>query len=69
MDETLSSKCVLSSDIKAMFISGFSIDGDAQGLFDMGARAFLQKPFNFADFSRTVEKVLNEDKTGEARSS
>jgi CheY-like chemotaxis protein len=49
----------INRDIKALLISGFSIDGGAQSLIDAGMKGFIQKPFNFNDFTRAVEKVLN----------
>lgn len=57
----------INKDIKALLISGFSIEGEAQGLLDMGMKAFIQKPFNFTDFSKIVENVLNDENTGEVR--
>ena len=48
----------INRDIKALLISGFSIEGEAQSLIDAGMKGFLQKPFNFSDFAKTVEKAL-----------
>jgi len=51
----------INRDIKALLISGFSIDGEAQNLLDAGMKGFIQKPFNFSEFSKAVEKVLNDN--------
>ncbi|MFA6290907.1 MAG: PocR ligand-binding domain-containing protein [Victivallales bacterium] len=51
----------INRDIKALLISGFSIDGEAQSLLDAGMKGFIQKPFNFSEFTKAVEKVLNDD--------
>lgn len=53
----------INSKIKALLISGFSIDGGAQSLLDAGMKGFIQKPFTFNEFARTLEKVLNEETT------
>lgn len=57
----------INEDIKALLISGFSIEGEAQSLIDMGMKAFIQKPFNFSDFSKIVDRVLNDEYMGEVR--
>jgi len=48
-------------NIKSLLISGFSIDGEAQGLLDGGMKAFLQKPFNMRELSQTIESIIGED--------
>jgi PAS domain S-box-containing protein len=51
----------INKDIKALLISGFSIEGEAQSLLDAGMKGFIQKPFNFSDFSKVVGKILNDE--------
>ena len=47
--------------IKAVLSSGFSVDGEAHGILELGVRAFVQKPFRMADLTRTVAEVLRND--------
>jgi PAS domain S-box-containing protein len=46
--------------IRALLMSGFSIDGEAQAILDHGVLAFLQKPFELAELSRKVADSMNE---------
>ncbi len=46
-------------DIKALLISGFSIEGEAQSLLDAGMKGFIQKPFSEELLAQELEKVLN----------
>jgi CheY-like chemotaxis protein len=50
----------INGDIKALLISGFSIDGEAQSLLDAGMKGFIQKPFNFNELSKIIGNILNE---------
>ena len=52
----------INPEIKALLISGFSIDGEAQNLINAGMKAFIQKPFNFSEFTKIVNKVLEDEK-------
>ena len=56
--ETFAALKAINPGIRAIVSSGFSIDGDAHGILDDGAQAFLQKPFNQAELSRTVADLL-----------
>jgi PAS domain S-box-containing protein len=49
----------INKDIKALLISGFSIEGEAQSLLDAGMKGFIQKPFNMSALAKTVEKTLS----------
>jgi signal transduction histidine kinase len=44
--------------LKVLLASGYSIDGEAQGILDEGAKAFIQKPFTLDQLARDVEDVL-----------
>jgi len=48
----------LNKNVKALLISGFSIDGEAQGLLDAGMKGFIQKPFGRKILSQTLGNVL-----------
>ncbi|MFZ1983761.1 MAG: response regulator [Desulfatitalea sp.] len=45
--------------IKVLLSSGYSINGQAQGIMDRGCDGFIQKPFNMQDLSIKVRKVLD----------
>jgi PAS domain S-box-containing protein len=44
--------------VKVILASGYSIQGEAQGVLDDGAIAFIQKPFSLSELSRTVAAAL-----------
>ena len=48
----------INENIKAIAMSGFSKKGTATELLSEGAQAFIQKPFQIADLSKTISEVL-----------
>jgi two-component system, cell cycle sensor histidine kinase and response regulator CckA len=46
--------------VKVLLSSGYSINGQAKKILDRGCRGFLQKPFNVAEFSEKLRKILDE---------
>jgi len=48
----------INPDIKALLVSGYSIDGEARSILDEGVLGFLQKPFRVAEFGRAVADAL-----------
>jgi CheY-like chemotaxis protein len=44
-------------DIAALLVSGYSLNGEAQTILDLGVRAFIQKPFTFAELLQKIEDV------------
>ena len=45
-------------DIRVLFCSGFHREGTVPELIQLGARGFIQKPYNTIDLSRAVMKAL-----------
>jgi two-component system cell cycle sensor histidine kinase/response regulator CckA len=45
-------------NLKVIVCSGYSLDGPAQEILDMGAQGFVQKPFSMATLSEKVKDVL-----------
>lgn len=45
--------------IRVILSSGYSIDGDAEGILARGCRGFIQKPFTLQELSRIVREVLD----------
>jgi DNA-binding response OmpR family regulator len=50
--------------VKAVLISGFSIDGEVQRLLDAGMKGFIQKPFNMRELSKTILEAFNGKNSG-----
>jgi signal transduction histidine kinase/ActR/RegA family two-component response regulator len=50
---------IIDANVKAIIMSGHSINGDARKILDLGALAFIQKPFNMKDLSKAVYKALS----------
>jgi PAS domain S-box-containing protein len=48
----------INSDIKVLLSSGYSITGQAQEILDRGCNGFLQKPFQFEEFSQKIRSIL-----------
>jgi PAS domain S-box-containing protein len=44
--------------IKALLASGFSINGEAQGILDLGVLVFVNKPFRLVELAQSVAKAL-----------
>lgn len=48
----------INPQIKAILASGFSVNGAAQGILDLGVLSFIQKPFNRIELSSNLVKAL-----------
>ena len=46
-------------DVKVLLSSGYSLDGEAQELMDMGSAGFIQKPFRLKDLTRVLAQILD----------
>ena len=46
--------------IKVLLASGYSVEGEAQGLIDKGCNGFIQKPFDAVVLSAKVQEILKE---------
>jgi two-component system, cell cycle sensor histidine kinase and response regulator CckA len=49
----------INPDVKVILSSGYSINGKAREIMNRGCKAFIQKPFQMADLSDKIKKVLN----------
>ena len=45
--------------VKVLLASGYSINGQAQGIMDRGCNGFIQKPFQMGKLSRRVREILD----------
>ena len=45
-------------NLKVIILSGYALDGPAQKILNLGAQAFMQKPFKLAALSEKVKNVL-----------
>ena len=50
----------INPQVKVLLASGYSLNGQAKAILDRGCKGFLQKPFNMADLSKKVRKILEE---------
>lgn len=50
----------INPDVKVLLASGFSIDGEAQSVIDLGASGFIQKPFNMDALSKSISERLDQ---------
>ena len=48
----------INPDIRALLSSGYSLNGEAQGILDEGMKGFLQKPFHVRELARAVAETL-----------
>jgi signal transduction histidine kinase/ActR/RegA family two-component response regulator len=44
--------------IAALLASGYSLNGDAQSILDMGIRGFIQKPFDIARLCQSISSIM-----------
>ncbi|MBS3758512.1 MAG: PAS domain S-box protein [Desulfobacterales bacterium] len=58
--ETFESLKAVNPDIKVLLSSGYSIDGQATELLNLGCKGFIQKPFNLIELSKKVREVIDE---------
>ena len=47
-------------DIKVLFASGYSIDGQATEIMDRGCNGFIQKPFKMKELSQKLREILDD---------
>jgi CheY-like chemotaxis protein len=48
----------INPEIKAILSSGYSIDGEAQKIMNLGIKAFVAKPFDLVQLSNAIAEVL-----------
>lgn len=49
----------INPSVKVILCSGYSMDGAVKAIMDKGVQTFLKKPFNLAEFSVIIRKVLD----------
>jgi CheY-like chemotaxis protein len=47
--------------IKVLLSSGYSINGQAQGILDRGCNGFIQKPFQIKELSQKLREILDKE--------
>ena len=57
--ETYQALKEMNPDVKVLLFSGYSINGEASEILEMGADAFIQKPFNMKELSGKIREVLD----------
>jgi|WetSurMetagenome_2_1015567.scaffolds.fasta_scaffold37398_2 CheY-like chemotaxis protein len=56
--ETLTKLMEIDKDVSVLLSSGFSINGEAKAILDLGCRGFIQKPFKPEELTRKIRDVL-----------
>ena len=46
-------------DVRVIIASGYSLDGEVQGILDQGAAGFVQKPFRFGELAQSLSDALS----------
>jgi two-component system, cell cycle sensor histidine kinase and response regulator CckA len=59
-EETFRKLKEIHPDVKVILASGYSMNEQATRIMENGCHAFLQKPYNTSDLSRTVRDVLDQ---------
>ena len=59
-EETLRKLKEIRPDVKVILASGYSLNEQATRIMESGCRAFLQKPYNTGELSRTLREVLDQ---------
>jgi CheY-like chemotaxis protein len=59
-EETFRKLKEIHPEVKVILASGYSLNEQATRIMDNGCRAFLQKPYNTFELSRTLREVLDE---------
>lgn len=49
----------IDAEVKVLLSSGYSIDGEAAKILDLGCSGFIQKPFRVAELSQKIRTVLD----------
>lgn len=57
--ETLEKLKELNKDVKVLLSSGYSMNGEASKLLDMGCKGFIQKPFRVEELTRKIREILD----------
>ena len=60
--ETLIKLMEIDKNVSVLLSSGYSINGEAQTILDLGCKGFIQKPFRPEELSQKIREVL--DQTG-----
>ena len=50
----------INPDVRAIIASGYSLDGEVQGILDEGAKGFLQKPFRISELAKKIAEITAE---------
>jgi two-component system, cell cycle sensor histidine kinase and response regulator CckA len=57
--ETLVKLMEIDKEVRVLLSSGYSINGEAAKILEMGCRGFIQKPFRVEELSRKIRTVLD----------
>ncbi len=55
----------IQADVRVLLSSGYTIDGQASEILDLGCNGFIQKPFDLKRLSLKIRQVLDGKKNGQ----
>ena len=55
----------IQTDVRVLLSSGYTIDGQASEILDLGCNGFIQKPFDLKRLSLKIRQVLDGKKNGQ----
>ena len=60
--ETLEKLIEIDSNVSVLLSSGYSMNGEAKSILELGCRGFIQKPFRIRELSQKIRDVLDSRK-------
>ena len=57
--ETVVKLMEMDKNVRVLLASGYSIDGEAKTILELGCKGFIQKPFRAEELSRKIRDVLD----------
>ncbi len=55
----------INSQVAVILASGYSLDGEVQGILEEGAGDFIHKPFRIGDLARKISDIMHEEREDE----
>jgi two-component system cell cycle sensor histidine kinase/response regulator CckA len=49
----------IDKDVRVLLSSGYSINGEAKTILELGCKGFIQKPFRIEELSKKIRDVLS----------
>jgi len=56
--DTFAALRAINPEARILLSSGFSVEGEAQGILELGAIGFLQKPYQKSELAQKLQEAL-----------